>query len=86
MSESLRSNTSTTWDAAVPGLLLRVTIEDGMYHVTDFVGTRYGVAPFLGDALAEWMSQVDDILALQGEPLGAPLKYEVAAYKRALSR
>lgn len=79
-------NTSTTLTAPEAGLLIRVSIEDGQYMVRDFVGTRYGFAPFLGDALADWMSQVDEILAMQSEPLGPPLSFEVAAYKKTLSR
>lgn len=76
---------TSTLDLSGPGLLLRVAIEHDHYKVTDLVGLRYGFAPFLGDALAEWMEQVDDLLTM-GEPLGEPLKLEVAAYRQALSR
>lgn len=77
------STTVAVWEHC---LLIRVSIEDRQYLVKDSVGTRYGCAPFLGDALADWMSQVDEILAMQSDPLCDPLKSEVAAYKRALSR
>jgi hypothetical protein len=77
--------TTSTLDDPGPGLLLRVVIEDGHYHVVDFVGTRYGFAPFLADALAGWMEQVEDILGMS-EPLGDPLKSEVRRYRKALSR
>jgi hypothetical protein len=66
------------------GLLLRISIDEGNYMVTDLIGLRYGHAPELVDALVAWAEQVDEIVGHDG-PLGDPLKSEVAAYRKALN-
>ncbi len=73
----------STADDPGPGLLLRVKIDGGNYGVGDFIGTRYGFAPRLKEALQGWAEQVEDILGLEG-PLGDPIKGEVARYRKAL--
>jgi hypothetical protein len=79
----LQHPTVTTTADLAPGLLLRISIEDGFYHVTDMIGTRYGFGCPVGDALAQWWEQVNDIISMD-EPLGDPLKSEVYRYRKAL--
>lgn len=75
---------TTTYTAATDSLLLRIARDQGFYMVTDLIGTRYGHAETLADALAAWEQQVADLLGLDEETLGDPILSETRAYKKAL--
>ena len=77
---------TTTGDPTENGLLLRVSIEDGNYMVSDFVGLRYGFAPVLLHAVEAWANDVEWLMTEPEAKLGDPLLSEARAYRRALHR
>ena len=75
---------TTTYTSDANSLLLRIARDEGFYMVTDLIGTRYGHAQTVKDALAQWNDQVADLLGLDEDGLGDPILSEVRAYKEAL--
>lgn len=75
---------TTTFTTDASALLLRISRDGEHYMVTDLIGTRYGHAQTLAEALAAWEDQVQDLLGLNEDDLGDPILSETRAYKKAL--
>ena len=75
---------TTTLTSEAGSLLLRITRDQAFFYVTDVIGTRYGHGETLKDALAEWESQVADLLGLDEGTIGDPILSEVRSYRKAL--
>lgn len=79
-------NTSTTtWTItpSAPSLLVRISCGKNGFTVRDFVGTRYGCAQTLAQAVAAWAEDVTYICTIPDAELGDPLRTEVTRYREA---